>query len=189
MPQAVAGPFPAEAVAAQQLPQPVGGDLHPALLVQPLAQRRDGPGDAGRRGPVQQSGQRGTIVAAQHLRRAARPRGIGQRPDPAVFEAAGRRANGDHVAFEQVGHLGGGPAPVEQADALRPQSRIAGQIPPRQQFVQLSPLIVSQLDTEDVRHDVPPTGRLPNRSRLHQIRLGARHRRSGPLRTTSTGGA
>ncbi|MFE3525549.1 hypothetical protein ACFXOD_28770 [Streptomyces sp. NPDC059161] len=73
------------------------------------------------------------------------------------METVDRRADRDRMAVQQLGDLRGGLAPAEQADAFRPLPCVSRQIPPRQQFTQTTTLIVSQLDTEDVRHDVPLT--------------------------------
>lgn len=117
-----------------------------------VRQGRGAPGGPGLDGLVQQLGQRGPVAGPEKPCRPTRARGIGQRRDPAVHEAVDRGTDGDRMALQQIGNLGRGPAAIEEADALGPLPGRAGQIAAGQQCVQVTVLIVSQLDTEAPRH-------------------------------------
>ncbi|MEU5348166.1 MULTISPECIES: hypothetical protein [unclassified Streptomyces] len=66
------------------------------------------------------------------------------------------------MALQHARDLSNGPALVEEPDTLGALPRVLGQIAAGQQRVQVTALLVGQRDSEDVRHGVPPQGRLPN---------------------------
>ncbi|MCX5205683.1 hypothetical protein OG897_30045 [Streptomyces sp. NBC_00237] len=68
----------------------------------------------------------------------------------------------DRMMLQHARDLSNTPALVQEPDALGVLPGVLGQIAASQQPVQVTVLHVGKHDSEDVRHGVPPQGRLLN---------------------------